>query len=136
MTQVVAWAAGNGDRSENADYQYGKRRLREIDRRIRFLSKRIDAAEVVDPATPQARTYLIKTSAKLWTGQFLGNPTANTVTLGPLRPLRPGPHVVEVYWLFSAMHCDGLGIDPALQCLPAGETLIGTLSFKVTTPAS
>ena len=44
VTQVVAWAAGNGDRSENADYQYGKRRLREIDRRIRFLTKRIDAA--------------------------------------------------------------------------------------------
>ena len=49
MTQVVAWAASNGDRSENADYQYGKRRLREIDRRIRFLTRRIDAAEVVDP---------------------------------------------------------------------------------------
>ena len=54
VTQVVAWAAGNGDRSENADYQYGKRRLREIDRRIRFLTKRIDAAEVVDPESPRA----------------------------------------------------------------------------------
>ena len=54
VTQVVAWAAGNGDRSENADYQYGKRRLREIDRRIRFLTKRIDAAEVVDPERPRA----------------------------------------------------------------------------------
>ena len=54
MTQVVAWAASNGDRSENADYQYGKRRLREIDRRIRFLSKRIDAAEVVDPEAPRS----------------------------------------------------------------------------------
>jgi transcription elongation factor GreB len=53
VTQVVAWAAGNGDRSENADYQYGKRRLREIDRRIRFLAKRIDAAEVVDPEAPR-----------------------------------------------------------------------------------
>jgi transcription elongation factor GreB len=49
VTQVVAWAASNGDRSENADYQYGKRRLRQIDRRIRFLTQRIDAAEVVDP---------------------------------------------------------------------------------------
>ena len=54
VTQVVAWAASNGDRSENADYQYGKRRLREIDRRIRFLSKRIDAAEVVDPEAPRS----------------------------------------------------------------------------------
>jgi len=57
VTQVVAWAASNGDRSENADYQYGKRRLRQIDGRIRFLTKRIDAAEVVDPETPRpART--------------------------------------------------------------------------------
>ena len=54
VTQVVAWAASNGDRSENADYQYGKRRLRQIDRRIRFLTKRIDAAEVVAPETPRA----------------------------------------------------------------------------------
>ena len=54
VTQVVAWAASNGDRSENADYQYGKRRLRQIDRRIRFLTKRIDAAVVVDPEAPRA----------------------------------------------------------------------------------
>jgi transcription elongation factor GreB len=46
---VVAWAAGNGDRSENGDYLYGKQRLREIDRRIRFLTKRLESAEVVDP---------------------------------------------------------------------------------------
>lgn len=46
---VVAWAASNGDRSENADYHYGKKRLREIDRRIRFLTKRIEASQVVDP---------------------------------------------------------------------------------------
>ena len=53
VTRVVAWAASNGDRSENADYQYGKRRLRQIDGRIRFLTKRIDAAEVVDPERPR-----------------------------------------------------------------------------------
>ena len=53
VTKVVTWAASNGDRSENADYQYGKRRLREIDRRIRFLTKRIDAAEIVDPEAPR-----------------------------------------------------------------------------------
>src|SRR4051812_29973154 len=53
VTKVVAWAASNGDRSENADYQYGKRRLRQIDGRIRFLTKRIDAAEVVDPEIPR-----------------------------------------------------------------------------------
>ncbi len=53
VTKVVSWAASNGDRSENADYQYGKRRLRQIDSRIRFLDKRIDAAEVVDPEAPR-----------------------------------------------------------------------------------
>jgi transcription elongation factor GreB len=49
VVEVVAWAASNGDRSENGDYIYGKRRLREIDRRIRFLTKRLDNAEIVDP---------------------------------------------------------------------------------------
>jgi len=53
VTKVVAWAASNGDRSENADYQYGKRRLRQIDKRIHYLTKRIDAAEVVDPEAPR-----------------------------------------------------------------------------------
>ena len=60
VTQVVAWAASNGDRSENADYQYGKRRLREIDRRIRFLVKRIDAAEVVNPEAPRGATAAMR----------------------------------------------------------------------------
>lgn len=50
VVEIVSWAASNGDRSENGDYIYGKKRLREIDRRIRFLGKRLDAAEVVDPS--------------------------------------------------------------------------------------
>jgi transcription elongation factor GreB len=58
VVEVVAWAASNGDRSENADYQYGKRRLREIDRRIRFLNKRIDSAEVVEPTKQQGSKIL------------------------------------------------------------------------------
>ena len=49
IVEVVSWAAGNGDRSENGDYIYGKKRLREIDRRIRYLVKRLESAEVVDP---------------------------------------------------------------------------------------
>jgi len=55
VVSTVAWAASNGDRSENGDYIYGKKRLREIDRRIRFLTRRLDAAEVVDPATRAAQ---------------------------------------------------------------------------------
>ncbi len=53
VVKIVHWAASNGDRSENGDYIYGKRRLREIDRRIRFLTKRLDLAEVVDPSVHQ-----------------------------------------------------------------------------------
>lgn len=56
VTKVVAWAASNGDRSENADYLYSKRRLRQIDSRIRFLTRRIDSAEVIDPAAPRPRS--------------------------------------------------------------------------------
>lgn len=56
LLEVIAWAAANGDRSENADYQYGKRRLREIDRRINFLSKRMADARVTDPARQPDRS--------------------------------------------------------------------------------
>jgi transcription elongation factor GreB len=56
LVETVSWAAGNGDRSENGDYIYGKRRLREIDRRLRFLRKRMEVAELVDPARQTNRT--------------------------------------------------------------------------------
>lgn len=55
IVEIVSWAAGNGDRSENGDYIYGKRRLREIDRRVRFLSKRLEHAVIVDPKAQSIR---------------------------------------------------------------------------------
>lgn len=58
VVETVSWAAGNGDRSENGDYIYGKRRLREIDRRIRFLMKRLEIAEIVDPQAQKNRTQI------------------------------------------------------------------------------
>jgi transcription elongation factor GreB len=58
MVRTVSWAASNGDRSENGDYIYGKRRLREIDRRIRFLTKRLDRAEIIDPTQQTADRVL------------------------------------------------------------------------------
>src|SRR5262249_5653579 len=58
LVETVAWAAGNGDRSENGDYIYGKRRLREIDSRLKFLRDRIEAARVVDPATVDSKTVV------------------------------------------------------------------------------
>jgi transcription elongation factor GreB len=80
VTQVVAWAASNGDRSENADYQYGKRKLRQIDRRIRFLRKRIDAAEVVDPLAPR--------SGRAATHVFFGATVRYTTAAGTEREVR------------------------------------------------
>lgn len=56
LLETIAWAAANGDRSENADYQYGRRRLREVDRRINFPSKRMAAAKVTDPARQADRS--------------------------------------------------------------------------------
>ena len=58
LVETIAWAASNGDRSENGDYIYGKRRLRQIDSRIRFLSRRMEAAEVVDPARQQGQEQI------------------------------------------------------------------------------
>jgi transcription elongation factor GreB len=58
IVEIVTWAASNGDRSENADYLYGKRRLREIDRRVRFLTKRLDSAVLVDPKQQQQLTQV------------------------------------------------------------------------------
>jgi transcription elongation factor GreB len=61
LLETIAWAAANGDRSENADYQYGRRRLREVDRRINFLARRMKAAKIVDPARQPDR-------ARAWFG--------------------------------------------------------------------
>jgi transcription elongation factor GreB len=58
VVEVVHWAASNGDRSENGDYLYGKKRLREIDRRIRFLTKRLEIAEIVDPTVHRGKSTI------------------------------------------------------------------------------
>lgn len=65
VVEIVAWAASNGDRSENADYLYGKKRLREIDSRVRFLTKRIEDAELVDPAQMSGETVLFGATVTL-----------------------------------------------------------------------
>lgn len=65
VVETVAWAAGNGDRSENADYIYGKKRLREIDSRLRFLTKRLENAEVVDPKALSGKSVLFGATVTL-----------------------------------------------------------------------
>lgn len=65
VTRTVTWAASNGDRSENADYIYGKKRMREIDRRVRFLSSRLDNAEVINPADIRSERVLFGATVEL-----------------------------------------------------------------------
>lgn len=78
LVKVIAWAASNGDRSENGDYIYGKRRLREIDRRIHYLTKRLDRVEVVDPAAREATDRVFFGATVTYRGQ--AGP-ARTVTI-------------------------------------------------------
>jgi transcription elongation factor GreB len=81
VTAAVSWAAKNGDRSENADYQYGKKRLREIDRRLRFLSKRLDIAEAVDPAAPREPEMLDQVFFGATVTYARANGDENTITI-------------------------------------------------------
>jgi transcription elongation factor GreB len=88
VVSVVSWAASNGDRSENGDYLYGKKRLREIDRRIRFLTKRLEAAEVVDPAAQDhgdqiffgARVQVLRASGQEQTIRIVGVDEVDTAS--------------------------------------------------------
>ncbi|MDQ2106544.1 transcription elongation factor GreB [Azospirillum isscasi] len=78
VVEVVSWAAGNGDRSENGDYIYGKKRLREIDRRIRFLTKRLESAEVVDPTLQKNRDRVFFGATVTYARE---DGTENTITI-------------------------------------------------------
>jgi transcription elongation factor GreB len=79
VVEVVAWAAGNGDRSENGDYIYGKQRLREIDRRIRFLTKRLESADVVDPSRQTRRDQVFFGATVTYAGSDGGERTVTIV---------------------------------------------------------
>jgi transcription elongation factor GreB len=78
VVETVAWAAGNGDRSENGDYIYGKQRLREIDRRIRYLTKRLETAEVVDPMRQTRRDQVFFGATVTYATE---DGTENTITI-------------------------------------------------------
>ena len=87
VVKVVSWAASNGDRSENGDYIYGKRRLREIDRRIRFLTKRLDLAEVVDPSVHQGNDQVFFGATVTYENQAGEEHTVTIVGIDELDPL-------------------------------------------------
>lgn len=101
-----------------------------------FLAKFSALKYVVDPGTSEQKTYVIPNGPALWVGLSpTGFPFVNTLTLTTLRPLSVGQHVVEVYWSFNAMHCDGLGdvIDfPNGNCPTAGEHFYYAVPFTVT----
>lgn len=88
VVQIVHWAASNGDRSENGDYIYGKRRLREIDRRIRFLTKRLDKAEVVDPSVHYGSDQVFFGATVLYENQRGEEVTVTIVGIDELDPLQ------------------------------------------------
>jgi transcription elongation factor GreB len=87
VVRVVSWAASNGDRSENGDYIYGKRRLREIDRRIRFLTKRLDLAEVVDPSVHHGGDQVFFGATVTYENQAGEEHTVTIVGIDELDPL-------------------------------------------------
>jgi transcription elongation factor GreB len=87
VVRTVSWAASNGDRSENGDYIYGKRRLREIDRRIRFLTKRLDIAEVVNPGVHHGSNQIFFGATVLYENQAGEEHTVTIVGIDELDPL-------------------------------------------------
>jgi len=88
VTSVVSWAAKLGDRSENADYQYGKKRLREIDRRIRYLTKRLEAAEVVDPSAREDTDQVFFGATVTYATSEGGEETVRIVGIDEMDPAR------------------------------------------------
>ena len=88
VVRLVSWAASNGDRSENGDYIYGKKRLREIDRRIRFLTKRLDNAEVVDPSVHHGSDQVFFGATVTYENQRGESHTVTIVGIDELDPLK------------------------------------------------
>jgi transcription elongation factor GreB len=88
VVKIVSWAASNGDRSENGDYLYGKKRLREIDRRIRFLTKRLDIAEVVDPSVHHGSDQIFFGATITYENQRGEAHTVTIVGIDELDPLK------------------------------------------------
>ena len=116
VVRTVSWAASNGDRSENGDYIYGKKRLREIDRRIRFLTKRLDVAEVVDPAARESTDQIFFGATVRYA---LENGSENSVTIVGVDEVDPAQGYVS--WISP--------IAGALLKAYAGDTV------KLHTPA-
>jgi transcription elongation factor GreB len=127
VTEIVSWAAGNGDRSENGDYIYGKKRLREIDRRIRFLNKRLEIAEIVDPAA-QPNKHKAFFGATVTYAREDG--TENTVTIMGVD--EANPELKQISWVSPvarALLKAEVG-DLVRLRMPAGEEELEVLAIS------
>ena len=121
VVRTVSWAASNGDRSENGDYIYGKKRLREIDRRIRFLTKRLDVAEVVDPAARESTDQIFFGATVHYA---LENGSENSVTIVGVDEVDPAQGYVSWISPIAGALLKAYAGDTVILRTPAGtETL-------------
>jgi transcription elongation factor GreB len=132
VVRVVHWAASNGDRSENGDYIYGKRRLREIDRRIRFLTKRLDLAEVVDPAVHHGSDQVFFGATVTYVNGLGKEHTVTIVGIDELDPLHG-----KISWVAPVARAltkarEG---DVVMLHTPAGAEELEILSVQYPAPA-
>lgn len=131
VVKIVHWAASNGDRSENGDYIYGKRRLREIDRRIRFLTKRLDLAEVVDPSVHQGSDQVFFGATVTYLNNAGIEQTITIVGIDELDPLKG-----KISWVAPVARAltkarEG---DVVTLTTPAGEDELEILSVTYPSP--
>ena len=130
VVKTVAWAAANGDRSENADYLYGKKRLREIDRRVRFLIKRLESAEVVDAAGRDTDQIFFGATVKVRSRKGAKRGSERTVTIVGIDEVDPGKnHVSWVSPIAKALLKARVGDSVTLR-RPAGDEPLEILEVK------
>lgn len=131
VVSVVSWAAGNGDRSENGDYIYGKKRLREIDRRIRFLTKRLEKAEIVDPA---AQTQLDRVFFGATVDLLRNGKTEETIKIVGIDEVDPANRCVSwISPIARALIKSAIGDEVTLHT-PAGVDTLEVLSVSYGDP--
>jgi transcription elongation factor GreB len=125
VTNIVSWAASNGDRSENGDYQYGKKRLREIDRRIRYLTKRLEHAEVVDPATREESEQVFFAATVTYANAAREETTVRIVGLDETDPARGYISWISPVARALIKACDG---DTVTLVTPGGREQLEILA--------
>lgn len=133
VVRIVHWAASNGDRSENGDYIYGKRRLREIDRRIRFLTKRMDLAEVVDPSNHHGNDQIFFGATVTYVTRSGEQHTVTIVGIDELDPLNG-----KISWISPVARALTKAREGDLVTLqtPAGPEELEVLSVHYPAPGS